>query len=106
MHKWWVDPIGVRNVGWSFHMGINGGVTMSELKYINMWDHEVKEKLLWWQLKGLMQTVTGYGGKLSTTKMIKVNGRWHRIYVMQYSNSGSAYILVNKEKIFIREDYR
>lgn len=79
---------------------------MSELKYLNMWDHEVIEKPLWWQLKGLQQTGTGYGGKLSTSKMIKINGRWHRIYVMCYSNSGSAYVLVKGEIIFIREDYR
>ena len=39
------------------------------------------------------QTVSGYGGKIPTRYMVKYAGRWHRVYAMQYGNSGSAYIL-------------
>lgn len=38
------------------------------------------------------QTASGYGGKIPTRYMIRYAGRWHRVYVMQYGNSGSAYI--------------
>lgn len=39
------------------------------------------------------QTVSGYGGKIPTDAMIRYAGRWHRVYVMIWSNSGTAYIL-------------
>jgi hypothetical protein len=64
-------------------------------------EHEVKEQPLWWQLQGLQQTATGYGGKLTTSRMIRYAGRWRRIYCMCYSNSGSCYILVKGETIFV-----
>jgi hypothetical protein len=37
----------------------------------------------------------GYGGKLPTRHMIRYAGRWRRVYVMCYSNSGTAYVVVN-----------
>lgn len=39
------------------------------------------------------QTVSGYGGRIPTRYMIQYAGRWHRVYMMQYGNSGTAYIL-------------
>ena len=39
------------------------------------------------------QTASGYGGKIPTRYMIRYADRWHRVYMMQYGNSGSAYIL-------------
>lgn len=47
------------------------------------------------------QTVSGYGGKISTDWMICVGGRWYRVYVMIWSNSGSAYILRKKQKVLL-----
>lgn len=39
--------------------------------------------------------VTGYGAKIPTRYMLRYNTkRWHRVYMMQYGNAGSAYILV------------
>lgn len=38
-------------------------------------------------------SVTGYGSKIPTKYMLKLDGRWHRVYVMQYSNSGTAYVI-------------
>lgn len=36
---------------------------------------------------------SGYGRRIPTSLMIKLdNGRWYRVYVVQYSNAGSAYI--------------
>ena len=40
-------------------------------------------------------TVSGYGGKIPTRHMIRYAGRWRRVYVMCYSNSGTAYVIVN-----------
>lgn len=38
------------------------------------------------------QTVTGYGPKIPTRYELRYGGRWHRVYMMQYSNSGTPYI--------------
>ena len=54
---------------------------------------------LWYHTRGLMQTASGYGRKLSTEWKIKYAGRLRRIYCCCFSNSGSLYIIVNgKEK--------
>lgn len=51
------------------------------------------DKPLWWHLKGLQQTATGYGRKLSTSKMVKYNNRLHRVYCCIFSNIGTCYII-------------
>lgn len=38
------------------------------------------------------RSVTGYGGKIPTRYMLQISKRWHRVYVMQYSNSGTAWV--------------
>ena len=38
------------------------------------------------------RSVTGYGGKIPTRYMLRYEGRWHRVYMMQYGNSGTPYI--------------
>jgi hypothetical protein len=43
---------------------------------------------------------TGYGNKLPTSWQIRVNKRWHRVYVVCWSNSGSAYVNVGKEHLY------
>lgn len=63
---------------------------------------EYKEALLWWQKKGLMYTATGYGKKIPTTRKVKYNNRWYRVYCMIYSNAGSIYIVSEGEKLYIR----
>lgn len=37
------------------------------------------------------QTVSGYGKRLPTSFMVKWKGRWHRVFCVCYSNSGTAY---------------
>lgn len=51
---------------------------------------------------------TGYGRKIPTRYWVRYeNGRfdaralWHRVYMMQYGNAGSAYILVRGKKMFL-----
>lgn len=49
-------------------------------------------------------TASGYGGKIPTKYWVKYNARWRRVYVMIYSNSGSAYIVVNGKTVFLDSD--
>lgn len=51
-------------------------------------------------------TASGYGRKLPTGAMIRYVGpdgvrRWHRVYVMQYGNAGSPYILSAGREVFL-----
>jgi hypothetical protein len=38
-------------------------------------------------------TVTGYGRKIPTCFMLRYGQRWHRVYMMQYGNAGTPYII-------------
>ena len=49
-------------------------------------------------------TVSGYGGQIPTQYMIKYLGRWRRVYMMQYANSGSAYVMVQHNHMFLDSD--
>jgi hypothetical protein len=39
-------------------------------------------------------SASGYGGKIPTRYMLKYAGKWRRVYMAQYGNSGSPYIVV------------
>lgn len=41
---------------------------------------------------GLQWTATGYGSRIPTSWMIKVDGRWRRVYCKIYSNIGTLFI--------------
>lgn len=66
----------------------------------NSWDYEcylsveveVRVAELEWQKQGLLYSATGYGARIPTRYMVKYMGRWRRVYLCQYSNSGTAYI--------------
>lgn len=49
-------------------------------------------------------SATGYGGKIPTRYMLKLNKRWHRVYMMQYGNSGSPYVLIGGVEHLLRSD--
>jgi hypothetical protein len=61
------------------------------------------------------RTVTGYGSKLPTKYMLQIKQlvyilgsphyikRWHRVYVICYSNVGSAYVLVRGKRKFLSD---
>ena len=50
--------------------------------------------------------VEGYGAKIPTRYMIKYGYPriWHRVYVICYSNAGSAYILYRGKRLFLDID--
>ena len=50
----------------------------------------------------LHRSASGYGSKIPTQWLLQLDGkRWHRVYVVQWSNSGSAYIVVRGERQFL-----
>ena len=50
----------------------------------------------------MARSMSGYGGKVATTFEIKLDdNRWRRVYAIQYSNAGSAYILVKGERVWL-----
>ena len=70
--------------------------------HIDSYNHKTKLDELPWQKQGLQQTASGYGSKLVTPYKIRYAGRWRRVYAVCWSNSGTAYITVNGENIFVR----
>ena len=63
-------------------------------------------KSMWWQDAGKQYTASGYGAKIPTRYMVKVNkeNRWRRVYCIIYSNCGSLYVIINKERHFFKYD--
>jgi len=76
---------------------------MTELTYLDYRKEDLIERPLWWHLKGLSYTASGYGGKIPTTHMIRHSGRLKRVYVMIWSNSGTAYVLDHGRRLILRE---
>lgn len=62
---------------------------------------ECRQKMLWWQEKGLQYTASGYGSKIPTSYQIKHNNKWKRVYCRIYSNIGTLYIVSGKDKLFV-----
>ena len=50
---------------------------------------------------GLTWTVTGYGKKIPSRHMIQYRGKWRRVYVTQYGNAGSAWIMVDGARVHV-----
>jgi hypothetical protein len=75
-----------------------------EMPTIRLGSEQFVEAPLWWHLKGLMQTATGYGRKLTTTQKVNIGNRSYRVYCHCFSNVGSIFIVMQGVRIFIRED--
>lgn len=41
---------------------------------------------------GLQFTRTGYGARIPSPYMVRLHGKWRRVYVACFGNSGSAYV--------------
>ena len=68
------------------------------LSWSDIPDSEKKIQELWWQRQQLQETATGYGSRLTTTRMIRMGERWRRVYCACFSNSGTCYIEIGKNK--------
>lgn len=53
-----------------------------------------------WQVRGLQQTASGYGYKLTSPYKIRFEGKDYRVYVTCYSNVGSGWFRVRGRKVF------
>ena len=53
---------------------------------------------LWWQKQGLQYTASGYGPKIPTQYKAFVNGKFRRVYCRIFSNIGTCFVMVGKEK--------
>ena len=58
-----------------------------------------------WQERGLLQTTSGYGRKLTSEYKISFNGRLYRLYVTQISNAASTWFMAKGKKIFVNSGY-
>lgn len=56
---------------------------------------------LWWHERGIQQTASGYGRKLTTAYKVEHNGRLYRVYCICFSNSGSLYILPGGKRLYL-----
>lgn len=55
-----------------------------------------------WQKAGQQQTASGYGAKLTSTHIVRLpSGKTRRIYITQYGNAGSAWIVLSGQKLFL-----
>ncbi len=48
-----------------------------------------------------LRTRTGYGSKLPTTTQLRIAGRWHRVYIVRWSNAGTYYVIKGGERLYI-----
>ena len=44
---------------------------------------------------------TSYGDKIATQYLVFIEKKWRRVYCRQYSNIGTLYVLINKERVII-----
>jgi hypothetical protein len=56
---------------------------------------------LWWHEKGLQQTATGYGCKLTTPYKVDYMGRKRRVYARCISNVSSLYVIIRGKSYFL-----
>jgi hypothetical protein len=56
---------------------------------------------LWWHEKGLQETASGYGSKLTTPYKVRHNNRWKRVYAICWSNAASHYIFNKGQREYI-----
>lgn len=54
-----------------------------------------------WQVRGLQETASGYGSKLTTRYKVEHNGRRYRVYASCFGNSSSLYIVEHGKRIYL-----
>lgn len=63
-----------------------------EIDTFHTFSVDAKESPLWWHDQGLQYTASGYGRRIPTRYMVRLNGKWRRVYCCIFSNSGTLYI--------------
>lgn len=61
----------------------------------NLHTFTIVDRPLWFHTAGLSETATGYGRRLRSSRcLVDARGRVRRIYITQFSNAGTAWIIV------------
>ena len=71
------------------------------LKHIYVDEQDFIDAPMWYHKRGLQQTATGYGKKLNTGKKFHFENRYYRVYCCIFSNSGSNFITIKGETIYL-----
>ena len=58
-------------------------------------------KMLPWQKAGLSFTSSGYGKRIPTSRQVRLNGHWRRVYCCCFSNSGTCFVESGPNKDWI-----
>lgn len=63
---------------------------------------EMKDRLLWWQERGLTYTASGYG-HIPSRYLVRFEGetRWRRLWTMGWSNARTAYVRVQGMRVIV-----
>ena len=80
-------------------------MTNTEIKYLeDKYEFSIHDVPLDKHKKGLFYSPTGYGSRIPTRNMVFIEKkkRWYRVYATQYSNAGSCWITVDKERYVLR----
>ena len=77
---------------------------MSELAYLPDSAELVLEPL-WHHERGLQQTASGYGRKLSTPYVTYFGGRRRRVYCCCYSNLGTCYVIERGRWLIVTDSH-
>ena len=65
-------------------------------------DYTVEDRPLAWQRAGWTESASGYGAKLTSRKVVRLaSGKVRRVYITQYSNSGSAWIILGGRRLHL-----
>jgi hypothetical protein len=66
-------------------------------------NYKTVERPLWYHKRGLSQTSTGYGRKLTSSKCaVLPDGTVRRVYVTCFSNAGTAWIILKGRPVVLR----
>ena len=64
-------------------------------------EKDIKISPMYHHVHGLSFTASGYGKKLPTQYMVNLGNKWHRVYCVCFSNSGSIYIISKGERYLV-----
>ena len=62
---------------------------------------ELADSPLWWHKRGLQQTASGYGSKLTTRWRINFLGRVYRVYCTCFGNAGTCWFNTRGRRISV-----
>lgn len=80
---------------------IRPGYSNPDTLYLDVNREDLFPAPLDWQKRGLQETASGYGAKLTTVHMLCLDGRMYRVYCTCYSNNGTCYITRKGQKIIV-----